>query len=202
MRRSTWCEFWCSPPARRGAPDGASFSAGGARSCAAPAGAWHASARCSIWRLCPGAGRLRPRTGHARVLPDRVGAGARHGGSLGQRLQFAQARADFVAFGLQRRGVARRFFEFGLARRQFLGRVDTGDAGLERAHFGRQLADRQGQRIFLRFQRRQRLLQRFQTLGAAGLAEAVARRFHEQRAAAAAFAVIGVRRDPLGVFRL
>ena len=136
------------------------------------------------------------RQGHARVLPDRVGAGARHGRGLGQPLQLAQARADFEAFGLQRRAVAHRFFEFGVARGQFFRRVDAGDARLERADFGGQLADRQRQRIFLRFERRQRALQRFEAPGAAGLAEAVARRFDEQRAAAAAFAVVGVRRDP------
>ena len=40
-----------------------------------------------------------------------------------------------------------------------------------------------------------------QAAAAASLAEAVARGFHEQRAAAAAFAVVGVRRDPLVVLR-
>ncbi len=140
---------------------------------------------------------FRFRQGKAGVLPHGIGAGACHGGVLDQRLQLTQAGADFGAFFLQRHGIARRFVEFRLTCRQLLGRVHAGDASFQRADFGRQFADGQRQRIFLRFQCRQRLLDRFHTLRAAGGAEAVARRFHEQRAAAAALAVVGLGRDPL-----
>jgi hypothetical protein len=93
--------------------------------------------------------------------------------------------------------MARRFLELGLARASSLAASTPAMRTRRRRHFGRQLADGERQRVFLRFQRRQRLLDRFQALGLAGRAEAVARGFDEQRAAAAAFAVVGVRRDPL-----
>jgi hypothetical protein len=64
--------------------------------------------------------------------------------------------------------MARRFVELGLARAQFLDRVDAGDAHAQGRHFGRQLADGQGQRVFLGFQTRQGFLDRFQALGLAG----------------------------------
>jgi len=80
--------------------------------------------------------RFRFRQRHARVLPDGVGTGARNGRVFRQGLQFAQARAHFKAFRAQWSHAARRFLELGLARRQFLGRVDTRDTGFQGADFG------------------------------------------------------------------
>jgi hypothetical protein len=139
--------------------------------------AFACSLRCSIWRRWF---RRRPASASdTRVLPDRVGAGACDGRVLGQGLQFSQARADFQALGADRRDRTRRFLELGLACRQLFRCVDAGDARLQAAHFRGQLADGEGQRIFLRFQCRQGLLDRLQALGFTGGAEAVARRFHK-----------------------
>ena len=69
------------------------------------------------------------------------------------------------------------FFKFSMARAEFFGRIDARESGLEGADFASEFADVYGELVFLRLQTRQGSLQRFQPLGAASAAEAIARGF-------------------------